>query len=224
MRAAWPPSAIAQGPGSPFSSCFAEEFPPGSSSDRRGGTNALRKKPPPRGTSLGPQRHAVYRKLALPWQEVGTGAPSTAPNHPGFADQAASSGAIGESLFKLESYATSWLSVASKQPSWWAQPEAFSSPIFLSKQLRPTCHRYCHRLKGVPCSSSHTNTLRNSAGSTSESSSSVCLAQSPGIPAFPGSQARVCWADTFPVRTLHFCKTRRRAAIQRRDVSTGGVC
>lgn len=39
---------------------------------------------------------------------------------------------MGKSLFKCESPATNWLTVACRQPSWWAEPTAFSSLSFLS--------------------------------------------------------------------------------------------
>lgn len=113
-----------------------------------------------------PWRHSsLYAKLALLCQEAGTGAHPAAPDYLSSAGQVTSNGTMTESLSKPESCVTSWLAVASKQLSWWAQPEAFSSPIFLGCTPDWQVIETARASRVCLLCSSQVSTLGNNAGS-----------------------------------------------------------
>lgn len=93
------------------------------------------------------------------------GAHPEAPEYPSSAGQVTSNGTMTESLSKPESGVTSCLAVACKQPSWRAQPEAFSSLIFLGCRSDWPAIESATASRVCLLRSSQVSTLGNSAGS-----------------------------------------------------------
>lgn len=108
---------------------------------------------------------SLYAKLALPCQEAGTGAHPEAPDYPSSPGQVTSNGTMTKSLSKPESCVTSCPAVVSKQLSWWVQPEAFSSLIFLGCRSDWPAIESATASRVCLLRSSQVSTLGNSAGS-----------------------------------------------------------